>query len=271
MDSNALHCICRTTYDSRKFYVACDMCYRWFHGDCVGVTEESAKGMDGWTCRDCQEETRKAQQEQELYCTCRTPYDDNEFYVGCEGCEGWFHPRCVGITKEEAEAMDEYLCPSCSEAQTSQGYESASSSASSTHATLCRADYPLVWRLLECVSDHRMSWPFRQPVNLEEFPNYLEVVENPIDLSVIQQRLEHLEYQRLKDFTRDMTRMFENARIFYPRVYRYILPCWFPSPSSVHAIFRTAVSISARTHWRKYSSTRWPRLEPKLTHEMDDG
>lgn len=102
--------------------------------------------------------------------------------------------------------------------------------------------------------------------------NNLRIQESDIsDLSVIQQRLEHLEYQRLKDFTRDMTRMFENARIFYPRVYRYILPCWFPSPSSVHAIFRTAVSISARTHWRKYSSTRWPRLEPKLTHEMDDG
>ncbi|PIO69670.1 PHD-finger [Teladorsagia circumcincta] len=75
---NALHCICRTTYNPRRFYVACEMCFRWFHGDCVGVTEENAKEMDGWTCRDCIQETKRARQEQELYCTCRTPYNDNE-------------------------------------------------------------------------------------------------------------------------------------------------------------------------------------------------
>lgn len=113
--------------------------------------------------------------------------------------------------------MDEYLCPTCSDARTSQGYESASSSASSTHPALCRADYPLVWRLLEDISGHRMSWPFRQPVNLDEFPNYMEIIENPIDLSIIRQRVENLEYRRLKDFTKDMTRLFENARAFYSR------------------------------------------------------
>uniref|UniRef100_A0A0K0D459 Bromo domain-containing protein n=1 Tax=Angiostrongylus cantonensis TaxID=6313 RepID=A0A0K0D459_ANGCA len=62
-----------------------------------------------------------------------------------------------------------------------------------------------------------MSCPFRQPVSLEEFPNYLDVVKNPIDLSIIQKRLETLEYQRLKDFTMDMSRLFENAKLFYAR------------------------------------------------------
>lgn len=37
---------------------------------------------------------------QELYCVCQTPYDDSQFYVGCDGCEGWFHPQCVNITQE---------------------------------------------------------------------------------------------------------------------------------------------------------------------------
>ncbi|WKX92989.1 hypothetical protein Q1695_010759 [Nippostrongylus brasiliensis] len=217
LDPNALHCVCRTAYDAKRFYLTCDMCYRWFHGDCVGVSEDAAKEIDGWSCNECFAETKESSQDQELFCTCRTPYNDNEFYVGCEGCEGWFHPRCVGITKKEAEAMDVYLCPTCQEAQATQGYESADSSASSIHETLCRADYPLVWRILECVVDHRMSWPFRQPVSLEEFPNYLDVIESPIDLSIVQQRLENLEYQRLKDFTKDMTLLFENARNFFPR------------------------------------------------------
>lgn len=35
------------------------------------------------------------------------------FYVGCDECEDWFHPACVGITQEEAEATDIYICPQC--------------------------------------------------------------------------------------------------------------------------------------------------------------
>ena len=35
------------------------------------------------------------------------------FYIGCEGCAGWFHGRCVGILQVEAEKIDEYLCPNC--------------------------------------------------------------------------------------------------------------------------------------------------------------
>ncbi|XGW10510.1 hypothetical protein V3C99_012196, partial [Haemonchus contortus] len=253
---NTFHCICRTRYNPNRFYIACEMCFKWFHGDCVDVTEESAKEMDGWTCPECIQETQKACEEQVLYCTCRTPYNDNEFYVGCESCEGWYHPKCVGITKEEAEAMDEYVCPSCTEAQTTQGYESASSSASSTHATLCRADYPLVWRLLECVADHRMSWPFRQPVSLDEFPNYLDVVEHPIDLSIIQQRLENLEYQRLKDFTRDMSRLFENARIFYPRDSNVYHCAETLEKIFEHALVEVRAEIDARISGRKVSESR---------------
>ncbi|KAK6043984.1 Bromodomain protein, partial [Cooperia oncophora] len=147
--------------------------------------------------------------------------------------------------------MEEYVCPSCTEAQTTQGYESASSSASSTHATLCRADYPLVWRLLECVADHRMSWPFRQPVSLEEFPNYLDVVEHPIDLSIIQQRLENLEYQRLKDFTRDMSRLFENARIFYPRDSNVYQCADTLEKIFEHALAEVRAEIEARVNGRK--------------------
>ncbi len=27
-----LHCICKTPYDAKQFYVACDLCGQWFHG-----------------------------------------------------------------------------------------------------------------------------------------------------------------------------------------------------------------------------------------------
>lgn len=31
-----------------------------------------------------------------LYCTCRSPFKDGDFMIGCDGpCEDWFHPKYV--------------------------------------------------------------------------------------------------------------------------------------------------------------------------------
>ncbi|ETV91862.1 hypothetical protein, variant [Aphanomyces invadans] len=47
----------------------------------------------------------------EQYCICRQPYDG--FMLGCELCDDWFHDTCVGISKEKAEKVADYVCPSC--------------------------------------------------------------------------------------------------------------------------------------------------------------
>ena len=44
------------------------------------------------------------------------------FYVGCDECEDWFHPACVGISQQEAEAQDSYICPGCQESVKSTTY-----------------------------------------------------------------------------------------------------------------------------------------------------
>jgi hypothetical protein len=38
------------------------------------------------------------------YCVCRRPYNAKEYYIQCTGCQGWFHPRCLGTTRAECEA-----------------------------------------------------------------------------------------------------------------------------------------------------------------------
>ena len=32
---------------------------------------------------------------------------------GCDFCDGWYHGACVGITKDEANLRESYLCPRC--------------------------------------------------------------------------------------------------------------------------------------------------------------
>lgn len=69
-----LYCLCRTPYDETKFYVGCDLCNNWFHGDCVGITEEMSKTMSEFVCTEC----RHARDTQELYCLCKQPYDESQ-------------------------------------------------------------------------------------------------------------------------------------------------------------------------------------------------
>lgn len=64
-----------------------------------------------WVCSDCTQ--KKSDTEVELYCICRTPYDESQFYIYCDSCQGWFHGRCVGVLQSEANNIDVYTCPDC--------------------------------------------------------------------------------------------------------------------------------------------------------------
>lgn len=45
------------------------------------------------------------------YCICRLPYEG--FMIGCDGCEEWYHGPCVGVTEEQANKFDKYVCLRC--------------------------------------------------------------------------------------------------------------------------------------------------------------
>lgn len=62
-----------------RFYIGCDLCTNWYHGECVGITEKEAKKMDVYICNDC----KRAQEgsSEELYCICRTPYDESQWVL----------------------------------------------------------------------------------------------------------------------------------------------------------------------------------------------
>ncbi len=72
LNLTSVHCWCR-------FYIGCDLCSNWYHGECVGITEKEAKKMDDYICSEC----KRAQEgsTEELYCICRTPYDESQYAV----------------------------------------------------------------------------------------------------------------------------------------------------------------------------------------------
>ncbi|KAL7746752.1 JmjC domain-containing histone demethylation protein 1 [Sorochytrium milnesiophthora] len=49
-----LYCLCQQPYNASLFYIACDGCDSWFHGECVGVDKTLARSLDKYYCPDCQ-------------------------------------------------------------------------------------------------------------------------------------------------------------------------------------------------------------------------
>ncbi|KAF4080090.1 hypothetical protein AMELA_G00166420 [Ameiurus melas] len=199
-----LYCICKTPYDETKFYIGCDLCTNWYHGDCVGITEKEAKKMDDYICAEC----KQAQDgtTEELYCICRTPYDEAQFYIGCDRCQNWYHGRCVGILQSEATYIDEYICPQCQSTE----------DAMTVLTPLTEKDYEGLRRILRSLQAHKMAWPFLEPVDPEDAPDYYGVIKEPMDLSTMEERLLKRHYSKLTEYVADMTRIFDNCRYYNP-------------------------------------------------------
>lgn len=72
-------------------------------------------------------------------------------------------------------------------------------------------------RILNAVYRHRNAWPFREPVNKEEVPDYYEIITNPVDLSMLRQRLADGHYdsvEGLRLLAHDLGTMFYNAELY---------------------------------------------------------
>lgn len=67
-------------------------------------------------------------------------------------------------------------------------------------------------RFLYQVQNHKQAWPFINPVNREEVPDYYNVIEAPMDLSTMEERLEHDHYATPREFVGDLKLIFANCR-----------------------------------------------------------
>eukprot|EP00808_Paulinella_micropora_P030077 g69080.t1 len=110
------------------FYIACSTsCIKYFKDwkrDCElesctssarrKVLEQEKEAADAETVpeHECGI-TKPRKKKEKLYCICRKPYDDEQFYIHCDTCREWYHGACVGVEEGSVEEDDEYTCPSC--------------------------------------------------------------------------------------------------------------------------------------------------------------
>lgn len=51
---------CGGSYSADEFWIACDVCERWFHGKCVKITPAKAESIKQYKCPRCS--SKKARQ-----------------------------------------------------------------------------------------------------------------------------------------------------------------------------------------------------------------
>ncbi|UJR37197.1 hypothetical protein I4U23_029905 [Adineta vaga] len=198
-----IDCSCKRNNDTQeKFFIQCELCSRWLHGKCVGLTARLAEKMNEFICEDCAILTQRAKER--LYCICQRPYDDSKFYIGCDVCADWLHGVCVNITSEDAEKFEVYVCPRCS-TEKKQEFLNKPITGETRKKLLDLIDQLLA---------HQMSWPFQKPVDVKDVPNYYKIIKDPMDLTTLKTKVLSNKFKTICDFIRDVNKIFNNCRQF---------------------------------------------------------
>ena len=61
---------------------------------------------------DSANKVKVTEEKGKLYCICKSTWQDDVQYIGCDYCDDWFHHTCVGIPAE-AKGIELYRCPEC--------------------------------------------------------------------------------------------------------------------------------------------------------------
>ncbi|KAI0516332.1 hypothetical protein KFK09_009004 [Dendrobium nobile] len=69
--------------------------------------------------------------------------------------------------------------------------------------------------LLKMMNEHPDAWPFKDPVDARDVPDYYDIIKDPMDLKTMSKRLESEQYYvTFEMFIADVKRMFANARTY---------------------------------------------------------
>ncbi|KAF9270259.1 hypothetical protein L218DRAFT_952430 [Marasmius fiardii PR-910] len=76
-------------------------------GGSVGP-EESSKPEEG-----AEDSDAAANDDDKLYCVCKTRYDEDKSMIACDSCDEWYHTNCVDMPDHVVELVDQFACPPC--------------------------------------------------------------------------------------------------------------------------------------------------------------
>jgi len=92
----------------------------------------------------------------------------------------------------------------------------------------------LLERIWSVLDGHYLAEPFRQPVTLDVAPDYYDIIENPIDLRTIKDKLQKLYYKDVQTFMADLELMRDNCYKYNQSRNQHLLSCVDELISALH-------------------------------------
>lgn len=142
-------------------------------------------------------------EENELFCICRQPYDPQRFMIGCDKCDGWFHAQCVNVTVNEAHRLNQFACPPCSNKVTNDDTDNINNSDAINNNTPSNKTINSI-RKGKCVKRERPAESSPSPYHLpsSSSSSYPPILE-PMTKKVIKRRRDQKEREK-KERNRDL-------------------------------------------------------------------
>lgn len=124
-----------------------------------------------------------------------------------------------------------------------------------------------------------MALAFCCPVNIEQFTDYLELVERPMDLQTVDMKLQENVYTCLEEYCVDMRLIWQNCKAYNSRgseiydiasrlgtYFEELLTGWLLEPirGEVSSTGHKGKSRAGRTKVSKTLPQKWAFLSPKL-------
>ncbi|VDI06875.1 bromodomain adjacent to zinc finger domain protein 1B [Mytilus galloprovincialis] len=78
------------------------------------------------------------------------------------------------------------------------------------------SDLSICEQLVANLMKHKSCWPFLNPVNKKEVPDYYEIIKHPLDFQIVKDRLQCLVYGSVEECLEDVKVVFNNCETYNP-------------------------------------------------------
>ncbi|KAL0972960.1 hypothetical protein UPYG_G00197040 [Umbra pygmaea] len=120
--------------------------------------------------------------------------------------------------------------------------------------------------ILQKLVKFRYSWPFREPVSVDEAEDYFDIIANPMDFQTIQAKFSEGQYSHAQDFLEDVKLVFSNAEE-YNQAGSSVLSCMAKTEQSFTELLQKllpGISYLRRRQRKRVSQT------PQVSDDEDE-